>query len=377
MHYSSITLRLLILTLPWLSPVWGEEPLGEKLLPLLEAHDGKVGFALTRLTTGDNFAHHADLPMPTASLIKLPIMVEAYRQAAGGQLDLQERLTLREEDKVPGSGILTPHFSAGMQLPLRDAIRLMMAYSDNTATNLVLDRTGLARVNQTMEEFELPNTKIHSQVFRGKTSILPERSKQFGLGSTTAGEMVRLLELLWNGKLADADRTQAMLAHLRACEDKRLSRLLPSRIAVYQKTGSVTAVRTVAGILDLPGGPVAICLLTSENKDQRWAPDNAGEALAAKIGKLVYDHDASSRGQDKEPPSEVLKLGSQGEPVSRLQRLLNQKLRPSPDLTADGEFGPLTQMAVKAFQAANKLPETGELDAATAKALDWMGNTGK
>lgn len=272
------------------SRVLGTETLAERLMPLAEAHEGKVAIAVKHFKSGESFSHQADLPMPTASLIKLPVMIEAYRQAAEGKVELTERLTLREEDKVPGSGILTTHFSAGLQLPLRDAVRLMMAYSDNTATNLVVTKVGLASVNATMEPLELPHTKIHSLVFRRETSILPERSKEFGLGSTSARDMVRLLELLWNGKLGDEAATKAMLAHLKACEDKRLSRHLPSKIAVYQKTGSVNAVRTVAGILDLTSGPVAICVLTSENKDQRWSADNAGEVLCAKVGQFVFEH---------------------------------------------------------------------------------------
>ena len=154
--------------------------------------------------------------MPTASLIKLPVMIEAYRQAAAGKIDLDAPVTLREEDKVPGSGILTTQFSAGAQFPLRDAIRLMIAYSDNTATNLVLDQIGLKSTNDYMEKLGFSNTKIHAKVFRRDTSIAPDRSRQFGLGSTTAKEMVSLLEFLHQGKLANAEHTKAMLEHLGA-----------------------------------------------------------------------------------------------------------------------------------------------------------------
>jgi beta-lactamase class A len=79
-----------------------------KLQPLIAAHEGKVAVAVKNLKTGEAFSHDADIPMPTASLIKLPIMVEAYRQAEEGKLDLKKQITLRQEDKVPGSGILTP-----------------------------------------------------------------------------------------------------------------------------------------------------------------------------------------------------------------------------------------------------------------------------
>lgn len=348
--------------------VQAAESLGEKIMPLLEAHEGKVGFAVKHLKTGETFAHQADVPMSTASLIKLPIMVEAYRQADAGKVDLEKKITLTQDDKVPGSGILTNHFSAGMSLPLQDAIHLMMVYSDNTATNLVLDQIGLPATNDTMVELKLPNTKIHAKVFRGSTSIYPERSKEFGLGSTTAAEMVQLLELLDKGSLASESATKAMRKHLSMCEDKRLSKNLPTGVRVLQKTGSVTAVRTVAGILELPSGNVAICLLTSDNKDRRWATDNAGEVLSAKLGRVICDHfhtgeKATGTGESK------LSVGSQGEAVEKLQRALNQKLKPAPDLIVDGEFGPMTQAAVINWQKSQQHKESGEIDRAAWKLL--------
>src|SRR5262245_16530429 len=115
--------------------------------------------------------------MPTASLIKLPIMVEAYRQVSEDKISLTDQVTFKDEDKTPGSGILSTHFSSGASFTLRDAIRLMIAYSDNTATNLVLAKIGLPATNDQMEKLGLPNTKIHAFVFRPNSSIAPERSK--------------------------------------------------------------------------------------------------------------------------------------------------------------------------------------------------------
>ena len=347
--------------------VQGAETLDDKLLPLLRAHEGKIACAVKNLKTGEAFAFNENVPMPTASLIKLPIMVEAYRQAEAGKIDLQKLITLREEDKVPGSGILTPHFSAGASLPLVDAIHLMIVYSDNTATNLVLDQIGLPATNAAMESLKLPHTKVHSQVFRGTTSILPERSKEFGLGSTTANEMVSLLALLDAGKVANEESTKAMQKHLAACEDKRISRHFSPEIRVLQKTGSVSGVRTAAGIIELPSGNVALCVLTSENKDRRWAASNAAEVLTSNLGKIVLEHfEPNWQSAVKEF---VLKIGSQGPRVEHLQRALNEKLKPSPELNVDGEFGPITKAAVVEWQKSQKQAETGEIDAGAWKLL--------
>src|SRR4051794_29618927 len=155
--------------------------LESRIAPLIKAHKGVVAVAVKNLDTGESFEVRADEPMPTASLIKFPVMVEAYRQAAEKTIDLGSTVTLKKADKVPGSGILTDHFSDGATFPLVDAVHLMIAFSDNTATNLVADRIGLKSTAETMEKMGYPNTKLHSKVFRRDTSVFPDRSKRFGL----------------------------------------------------------------------------------------------------------------------------------------------------------------------------------------------------
>src|SRR5262249_39472857 len=117
------------------------------------------------------------------------------------------------------------------------------------------------------------------------------RSKQFGLGSTTAAEMLHLFELLHQRKLVSPEASDRMLEHLLACDDRRkFPRLLPAGTKVYHKTGSVDAIRTGAGIIETPSGPVGLCVLTSDNKDTRWADDNAGDLLCSRIALAVYEH---------------------------------------------------------------------------------------
>ena len=361
------------------------QSLADRLAPLIQSHEGKVAVAVKHLKSGESFAHEADTPMPTASLIKLPVMVEAYRQAAEDKLNLDEPVVLKAEDKVPGSGILTTHFSPGASLSLRDAVRLMIAYSDNTATNLVLAKIGLPATADTMEKLGLANTKVHSFVFQQGTSIFPDRSKEFGLGSTTAGEMIRLLDDLYAKKLVTPAACDEILAHLRTCEDKRIPKLLPAGTKVAHKTGSVSAVRTAAGIIEANSGPIALCVLTRDNKDQRWTDDNAAEVLTSKIALAVFEHfegpvSADRRGaaasralagvaNSDAPMDGVLRPGSSGEIVQSMQRTLNTRLSPSPDLSIDGDFGPATKAAVEAFQRSKGLAASGEVGPETFAAL--------
>src|SRR5262249_11890709 len=150
---------------------------------------------------------------------------------------------------------------------------------------------GLAATAKYMEELGCPNTKIHAKVFKRETSIFPERSRRFGLGSTTAADMLKLLELLHARKLVSAEASEKMREHLLACDDRlKFRRLLPEGTKLAHKTGSVDDIRTDAGIIESPAGPIALCVLTRENKDTRWADDNAGDLLCARIARAVYDH---------------------------------------------------------------------------------------
>ena len=279
------------------------DALANKLETIAAAHKGTVAVAVKPLGwEGDTFARNADLPMQTASLIKLAVMAACYHQADAGKLDLQKMVPLTKDDRVPGAGVLTDHFSDGATLCVRDLIRLMIRYSDNTATNMVLDQVGLRTVNEYTAARGLPETRVNSKVYKRSTSSVdPQRSAKYQLGSTTANEAVKLLELIHTHQAASPDACTAMLAHLKANDDKeQLVRFLPERLVVAHKTGATNQVRTDAGILYLPDPadkkktrPVAVCVLTGDNADQRWVLDNEGQLTIAKVGKAVYDHFAA------------------------------------------------------------------------------------
>jgi D-alanyl-D-alanine carboxypeptidase (penicillin-binding protein 5/6)/beta-lactamase class A len=273
------------------------DSLEDRLARLVKAHQGTVAIAVKHLDNNESIFINADEVMPTASLIKFPVLVELYMQAMEGKLKLGETVTLKEADKVPGSGILTYHFSEGATFSLRDAARLMIVFSDNTATNLVLDKIGIAATGKRMKAWGFPNTKIHALVFKGSTtSIDPEGTKKYGLGSTTAREMVGLLEKLHQGSLGSADACTEMIGHMKKCEDAtKLKRLLPEKVEVAHKTGSVSDIKTDAGILYLPTGPVAICILTAKNDDKSYKSDNAANILIGRVAKEVYDHFVSKK----------------------------------------------------------------------------------
>src|SRR5262245_28259378 len=267
-------------------------PPTDRIEQLAAAHKGKAAIAFKHLGTGATYFRNADDVMPTASLIKLPIMADVYAQAKEGKVKLDDMLTLTKDEMVQGSGILTDHFSPGAQFSLRDAVRLMIVYSDNTATNLVLQKVGIKPVNEFTASLGLKETRINAKVFKGSTtSVDPARTKQYGLGSTTAREMLTLLELLHKNELVSADASKAMIEHLKKCDDKdKFPRFLPKGATVAHKTGSVNNSRTDAGLIFFKEGPIALVVLTSQNQDKSWTPDNAGNKLCADIARAVVEH---------------------------------------------------------------------------------------
>jgi beta-lactamase class A len=263
------------------------------IAPLAKSHQGKVAIAVKHLGTGETYVLNADEPMPTASLCKFPVLMEVYQQVAEGKVKLSDPIKVRKEDLVPGSGVLKYLFDPDTSITLHDAVRLMIGVSDNTATNLVLDKIGIGSTAKRMEAWGYPNTKIHSKSFRGDTSVFPERSRRFGLGSTTANDMVSLLEKCHRGEIVSPEASKEIIATLRLTQDtERMTRYLVDAkgVSFAHKPGAVDAAKTDAGIMFFKEGPVALCILTSNNKDVGYAIDNAGNVFIGKVTKAVYDY---------------------------------------------------------------------------------------
>lgn len=367
-----------------------QQALDKALRPMLEGHQGVVTVAIKHLETGETFTFDADRPMPSASMIKLPVMLAAYRSALRGELSLDDKIELKESDKVPGSGLLTEHFTAGTELTLRDAIRLMMGWSDNTATNLVIEAIGRAddevegetdsakgihSVNKLMEGLGYDNMRLNSLVYRGDTTIAPKRSKKYGLGVMTASDTVDLLEKVVKMTPPGFDKDEVekarkeMLDHLRANQTKdTLPRFLPAGTIVAHKGGAVNATRCDAGVIESPTGHIAVCVITTDNKDTRWTSDAEPLVLISQVGKAAFDY-FTGDAIDAPQVARVIRMGQNDPLVVPLQRTLNERLKPSPDLSEDGDFGPNTENAVKAFQKQSGLKPTGVVDGEFWKAL--------
>jgi beta-lactamase class A len=249
------------------------------------AHHGVLGYSISNLDTGERFSLRGDETFPTASLIKVGILVTLYDLVGKKQLSLDDPLTVLKIDQVPGSGVLQ-FMHPGMTLSVHDAAALMIILSDNTATNLLLDKVAIRRMWQEMESLGLPHTKVHSKTFQRMTSVAMDSSAKYGLGVSTPNEMARLFSLLADGKAVSSAADSAMLDILANNADGELMQRTINGLSVPHKTGATDSVRTECALFRLQSRVVA-CGFTKQNTDTRWVVDNEAQIALGKLGAAV------------------------------------------------------------------------------------------
>ncbi len=249
------------------------------------AHRGVVGYSITNLETREHLERRGDETFPTASLIKVPVLVTLFDLAASKQLTLDDPVVLTDLDKVGGAGNLQ-FMHTPLSLRLWDVAWLMSTVSDNTATNIILDRIKIRRVWSKMEALGFAHTKVHSGSMTRIASLAPDSSAKYGLGVTTPNEMAGLFALLAQGKAVNPTADSTMLDILGHNEDDNKLLRFNYGLRAAHKTGDVDAARTDCGILYLPARVVA-CVLTKENVDTRYWVDSEGNVVIARIGEAI------------------------------------------------------------------------------------------
>ncbi|HMA25673.1 MAG: serine hydrolase [Gemmatimonas sp.] len=250
-----------------------------------KAHHGVLGYSVLNLDTGERLSLRGDETFPTASLIKVPILVTLYDLAERKELSLDDPLTVLKIDQVPGSGVLQ-FMHPGMTLSVHDAAALMTILSDNTATNLILDKVAIRRVWQKMEALGLPHTKVHSKTYLRMTSVAMDSSVKYGLGVSTPNEMAHLFELLAQGKAVNPAADSSMLEILRNNADVESMQRTVEGVGAPHKTGATDSVRTECALFRLQSRVVA-CGFTKQNTDTRWVVDNEAQVSLGKLGAAI------------------------------------------------------------------------------------------
>ena len=285
------------------------ESVASAIAQLAQETGGIVGVAATQLSTGRHIGYHEDELFPTASVIKLPLLVTLYEDAQDGRIDLAERIVYREDTRVAGSGVLQ-YLDAGLAPTLRDLAVLMMTVSDNTATDLLLDRVTKERVEETMARHGLRSIRIpfdiremlmelvdldHRQpggyeelrrllrlsVGSGGRSMLPEQADR-----ATPADLCRLLELIGtNAILGEAGCDAVVELMKRIQSGTRIPGLLPKGTVVAHKTGSYRRLRNDVGIVYAPNGAYAIAICSRELSRDNIEDDRA----LAQISLAVWE----------------------------------------------------------------------------------------
>jgi beta-lactamase class A len=246
----------------------------------------------------------ADKPVQTASVIKLAILFEAMEEVRAGKAHWDEKLTLAKGEGVSGSGVLM-FFDTPLTLTLKDALTMMVIVSDNTATNLAIDRFGVDTVNARIAWLGLKDTHLYKKVMKPATGPMPADQPKFGLGKTTAREMAMVMERIGRCELAgpgeapqpdDAAICQVALTMLRNqfyrnTIPRYLEKLDSSETGsgIASKTGSLNAVRNDVAIVAGKSGPMVISIFTYENDDKSWTADNQAEMMIARLAKEIVE----------------------------------------------------------------------------------------
>jgi len=276
-----------------------------RLEEAVRAFRGEMGVAVVNLDTGESVAVHGDQRFPTASLIKVAVMVEVEHQIAEGKLRRDTAVTLAEADKAGDETIPVNVLHAGATLTVADLLRYMIAWSDNTATNLLVRLVGTANVDRRLESYGITEMKLFRPTFRdGKADVFPELEKEYGLGMTTPRAAARLFELIAQGKVVSRAACDEMISILAMQQDRAMiPRSLPiedEKILVANKTGWDEEklpdasgfkgdVRNDAAYVQSPGARYVIAICARRIRDKRASVDNETFITGAMLSRLVYD----------------------------------------------------------------------------------------
>ncbi len=241
--------------------------------------DGILGLALKDLKTGKTLLINEREVFPQASSIKIAVLVEVFKQAEEGRLKLDEFIALEDGRKVEGSGVLFHLGRPSLSLSVRDTAVLMVVLSDNTATNLLIDKVGLDAVNRRLDALGLPKTRLRRKMMDLQAAAEGRENV------STPLEMMTLLEKIWKGGVLKEPFRKDLLDILAIPKDSPLRSGVPEGIEVAEKPGELEAVRCDSGIVMLPGRPYVLCVMTTYLKR-----DADGNPAIALISRLAYEH---------------------------------------------------------------------------------------
>jgi beta-lactamase class A len=271
----------------------------QRVQAAIQGFPGSVSLYAKNLDTGTSYELRADAPVPTASTIKLPIMVELFAEAEEGKLDWNQKLQLTDHDKVSGTGVLT-ELSGGDLLPIRDLMHLMIVVSDNTATNLILDRIGGDAVNQRMARLGLKQTVVMRKIMQTKPEGFTDEGRKpgndrWGTGRSCPRDMVILLEKLYRGQLVSKPASEEMITVLKRQRDLQgVGRNMKDTVTA-SKSGALDHLRSEVAIVYSQHGPVAMAITVNDIPVVDYGVDNPGNLLISNLSQILVEELAPAK----------------------------------------------------------------------------------
>jgi beta-lactamase class A len=239
--------------------------------------DGVIGVAITDLTDGHSYFLHADEIYPQASSIKIAVLAELYRQVQQGKLKLSDAYIVSSADLVPDSDIMGGLTPGVTTLTLRDLATMMIAVSDNSATNVLIDRVGIDNVNTLMTSLELKHTVLRRKMMDLEAAVAGRENV------STPREMSSLLEQLYRGKVLNRQLTDDFFKVLSTHKDSWLPRYLPEGLKVANKPGALEGVRNDSGVVFVEHRPYIVCVMTTYLRRE-----SDGEEAIARVSQAAY-----------------------------------------------------------------------------------------
>jgi beta-lactamase class A len=263
-----------------------DKKLQAQVQQLLTGFRGDVGVYIKNLRTGKTVAINADTLFPTASMVKIPILIGIMDKIKQGQYSYHQELTYKDSLLYAGSDILGS-FKNNETIELSKVMMLMLTTSDNTASLWLQSLAGRGtRINTLLDSLGCKDTKVNS-----RTPGREADRGRYGWGQTTPYEMALLLEKIYNRQVLGDSLDAQMLRMLgRNYWDEQAIGQIPPHIFMASKNGAVDASRSEVLLVMAPGNPYLFCICTKNNKDIRWGADNEAWMLAKKLSKLLWGY---------------------------------------------------------------------------------------
>jgi len=262
-----------------------DRKLEEKLRQLTADFKGDVGIYVKHLKTGKTVAIQADSIFPTASMVKIPILIGIMDKLNKKELSYHQPLIYKDSLLYEGEDILGS-FKDGETIQLAKIMMLMMTTSDNTASLWLQSLAGTGiRINELMAQLGLEHTRVNS-----RTPGRKENQQVYGWGQTTPREMVTLMEMIYRGQVIDKAASDQMLRIMgRNFWDEEAISVHPPTVFIASKNGAVNASRSETLLVMAPKGPYIFSIITKNQQDQSWEPENEGWVLTRKVAALLWE----------------------------------------------------------------------------------------